>query len=338
MKNILIFSHEFPPQAGGAGVVAQEYAKSLSSAGHNVTVLTKKRENLDHSTEYEIVAIKTRQKLWFLSYFEALNFNEFDLILLNDPASVFFAGLFFTKEQLGKSLVFLHGSEPELIFEKPTLAKRLCFFRLFYTSALRDCKEILAVSHFMKDKFITRSKLKKLAPKVKVVYSTVDRDIFYYEPDEAFRTNQNLSEHAKILLSVSRLIEGKGYFDKLKIFRELLSRSDEDWHWIIIGDGNYRITLEGLIESADLSDRIHLVGSMPRNELRAFYSNVDFFWLLSNLDESFGLVYLEAQECHCPVIARNRAGAVEAVRHGESGYLINSSEECIDILTKISTA
>ena len=73
-------------------------------------------------------------------------------------------------------------------------------------------------------------------------------------------------------------------------------------------------------------------GAKNREELRYYYSNVDIFWLLSNFDESFGLVYLEAQACGCPAIGRNSAGVKEAINDGESGFLINSEDEVLDIL------
>jgi len=53
---------------------------------------------------------------------------------------------------------------------------------------------------------------------------------------------------------------------------------------------------------------------------------------LSNFDESFGLVYLEAQSCGCPVIGRNNAGAKEAINNEKSGFLTNSQEDVLDIL------
>ncbi|MBD3842802.1 MAG: glycogen/starch synthase, partial [Campylobacterales bacterium] len=113
MKKILIFSHEFPPDIGGAGVVAEQNARALSKNGYSVTVLTKEQKVIKQSKEYRIIPVKSFGKLWFIMYRNSVDFDSFDLIFLNDPASVYVAGLFFNKKLLLKSIVFLQGTEPE---------------------------------------------------------------------------------------------------------------------------------------------------------------------------------------------------------------------------------
>jgi glycosyltransferase involved in cell wall biosynthesis len=41
-------------------------------------------------------------------------------------------------------------------------------------------------------------------------------------------------------------------------------------------------------------------------------------------EEDFGIVPLEAQACGRPVVALGRGGAVETVRHGDTGILVDS--------------
>ena len=330
-KKILIFSHEFPPFGGGAGVVAKDYAYLLSSQGHSVTVLTRDIKGIEENESYKIKIVKTLPKVWFISYIKAIDYDKFDVIILNDNASVYFAGMFFSKKLLSKSIAFLHGSEPENIFEKPSKLKKLFAFRYFYTKALMSVKKIIAVSNFMKEKFLSRTNLIQLEHKIEVQYTSIDTNIFYKEKDEKFREKLSIDNSANILLSVSRIVEGKGYFEMIEIFKKLVSENN-DYVWIVIGTGDYLNTLENLVTQYKLEKNVIFLGVISRDKLRYYYSNVDIFWLLSNFDESFGLVYLEAQACGCPVLGRNKAGVKEAIEDLKSGFLVHSQEEVLEIL------
>ena len=152
---------------------------NLSNRGFHVTVLTHKGNHLNYNDGYILKAIKTLPKIWFLSYKNAINYNQFDSIILNDPAAVFCAGIFFTDEQLAKSTIVLHGSEPEYIFEKPIFIKRLLRFKYFYTHALKKCKNIIAVSKYMKEKFLTRTDLLIPRNKINIIYTPIDNNLFF---------------------------------------------------------------------------------------------------------------------------------------------------------------
>ena len=67
---VLVFSHEYPPQIGGAGVVAKQYLTELISAGVDASLLTKHRkgiENLIHPN-IKLITIPENSKIWFLDY------------------------------------------------------------------------------------------------------------------------------------------------------------------------------------------------------------------------------------------------------------------------------
>ncbi len=331
MKKILIFSHEFPPDVGGAGIVAEQNAKALFQNGYSVTVLTREQKVLKQSNEYKIITVKSSSKLWFLAYKNSIDFDSFDLIFLNDPASIYVAGLFFDKKLLSKSLVFLQGTEPETIYLNPKLSIRLSLFKYFYTKALFKSKSIIAVSKFMKEKFTKQTKLNNISEKIIVNYAGIDNELFFREKDEDFRIKFNIAPDKKILLSVSRIVKEKGYFEMADIFKKLISH-DNNYVWIIVGDGADLEKIKIYIKDLHLENFIIFEGSKNREELRYYYSNADIFWLLSNFYESFGLVYLEAQACGCPTIGRNNAGVKEAISDGESGFLVNSEDEVLEIL------
>ncbi len=331
MQNILIFSHEFPPDIGGAGIVAQQYADSFSRLGYNVTVLTRcQKKHNNKNINYKIVMPKNRRKLWFISYKKIINFSYFDLIILNDPAAVYVAGLYFDKVLFQKSVVFLHGTESETIFTKPKLTMKLVFFKHFYTKTLNHCKQIVSVINFIKNKFIEQTQLKNLKGKIIINYTGIDKNKFYPSPDNTFKKTYGIPENAQIIISASRIVKEKGYCEMLEIFKKLIS-TDKGYRWIIVGTGNYLPELQNLVKTAKLEKYVFFTGGMHREMLRNFYSNSDVFWLLSNFDEAFGLVYIEAQTCGCPVIGRNRGGVREAIGKN-SGFLVDNEVEVFQIL------
>jgi glycosyltransferase involved in cell wall biosynthesis len=58
---------------------------------------------------------------------------------------------------------------------------------------------------------------------------------------------------------------------------------------------------------------------------------------LISFDEPFGFSVVESMACGTPVIAVRRGSMPELVRHGESGYLVDTSQEAIDAVHAVST-
>ncbi len=56
-----------------------------------------------------------------------------------------------------------------------------------------------------------------------------------------------------------------------------------------------------------------------------------------NFDEPFGLSVAEAMFCGTPVIAFNRGSMPELVLNGKTGYLVNTVEEAIEAMGKVSS-
>ncbi|WP_243032851.1 glycosyltransferase family 4 protein [Vibrio cincinnatiensis] len=331
---ILIFSHEYPPKIGGAGIVAQEYAHCLSAAGHDITVLTQltEEDNLcSDSKIFHVVRVKAKNRFWFLSYRNAANFDLFDLIILNDVGAAYTAGLFFNRELLSKCIILLHGSEPETVFLNPTLIRKLSLFKYTYSRALNKCKKIIAVSSFMKDKFLNYTGLFSLVNKIVVIHNFIDHKLFKPRIDNSFRSDIGLPDDAFLLVSVSRIVFGKGYLEKINLFENLVNTFKKDIFWLIAGDGEDLEYFKNVVSDKKLTNRIVFLGAVPRNQLPRIYSNSNLFWLLSNYEESLGLVYIEAQACGCPALGWNSSGVREAIINNETGYLVNSEDEIIEL-------
>ena len=88
---------------------------------------------------------------------------------------------------------------------------------------------------------------------------------------------------------------------------------------VIAGDGSCRQELERT--AAQLLPRhVLFLGQIPRSELYQYYSAADIF-AFPGIEESLGMVYLEAQSCNLPIVAYQDWGGGEAVIHEKTGLL-----------------
>lgn len=88
---------------------------------------------------------------------------------------------------------------------------------------------------------------------------------------------------------------------------------------IIAGDGACREELHRYGEKF-LNERILFLGKIQRSELSSIYSGADIF-AFPGIDESLGMVYLEAQSCGLPIVAYSDWGGSEAAVHDKTGLL-----------------
>jgi L-malate glycosyltransferase len=330
-KRVLVISHEFPPFMGGAGVVARDTIKKLNTNGVQVTLVTN-FANRAQSEEYELIEVKSLPKIRFVHYWnkiKMLALEKFDKIILNDIGASMVGAYFFDQKLIEKTILYLHGSEPEEIFLNQSVWFRFIRFKKRYIKLLKNCNKIVSVSEYMKKKFLEYTKLLFLETRLITIYNGIDETVFFYDPVNLHQ-KLNIDPEAKLFLSVGRIVEGKGYLEKLKIFHKIIQ--ENNYHWIIAGDGNYKSKLKKFVKDFGLDDRVHLVGQINRNKLRNYYSSVNYFWLLSNFEESLGLVYLESQFCRTPAIGNNHSGVREAVLNNKTGYLIDNPDELIEKL------
>lgn len=329
MKKILIFTHEFPPRLGGAGGVALQLAEYFVHNDYDVTLVTQKRKNT-LKYDFKIIQIPIVSKLWFISYFiffKFHNLNQYDRIIVNDGGAIYSAGLSFSEKNLLKSIVYIHGLERYL--SQSSVLLKVINFKRNYMRTLNKSLKIITVSNFIKDIFF-KDELQELLPKVHTIHNGVDIKQFHYIDNNKLE-KFNIEQNDIVLVSISRLVKQKGYLTKLNIFKNLL-QINKNYKWFIIGDGDLKNKFQEIIKDENLENNVFLLGKKERTELKYYLSKADFFWLLSDLEESFGLVYLEAMACKCIPIGWNKAGVKEVIQNSINGYLADSTVEVIEFI------
>jgi len=129
----------------------------------------------------------------------------------------------------------------------------------------------------------------------------VDSAIFQPQPTtgEDVRTEFNIAPDRILLLYVGRLAQEKNTQTLFAAFRELTQRHPQRFHLLVVGDGLQRSTLLDLRRETQAVAWLDYCAEAPR--LASLYRAADLF-VHPGVQETFGLVTLEAQACGTPVI------------------------------------
>lgn len=130
----------------------------------------------------------------------------------------------------------------------------------------------------------------------------VDTRIFHPAPGpgEAVRTELGIPADRALLLYVGRLAQEKNTHTLFTAFREICARAPGKYHLLVVGDGLQRAELQEVLGA--VPDSIsHLSYCADPHRLAQLYRAADLF-VHPGVQETFGLVTLEAQACGTPVV------------------------------------
>lgn len=164
-----------------------------------------------------------------------------------------------------------------------------------------------AISESTADDLVARGIRRDL---VKVIPPGVSFE--YYTPDAAERAE------TPTIAYLGRLKKYKGVDFVIKA---LAAMRHTNAVLEIAGAGDYRPTLERLVDSLALRERVRFLGFVTEAEKLALLRRA---WVVSlaSPKEGWGLTNVEAEACGTPVVASNSPGIRESVRDGETGFLV----------------
>ncbi|MFF4890683.1 glycosyltransferase family 4 protein [Micromonospora chersina] len=178
------------------------------------------------------------------------------------------------------------------------------------------------------------TELRRLAP-------GVDVDTYHPGVDgERVRLRLGLADRP-VVVCVSRLVPRKGQDMLIRAMPEIRRRVP-DAALLVVGGGPYRATLEKLARQTGVERDVVFTGSVPSAELPAHYAAGDVYAMPCRtrnrgLDvEGLGIVYLEASATGLPVVAGDSGGAPDAVREGETGYVVRG-RDVVQLADRVAT-
>ncbi|MDD5433085.1 MAG: glycosyltransferase [Candidatus Pacebacteria bacterium] len=199
------------------------------------------------------------------------------------------------------------------------------FIARFFLGALvkifyRKADAIVCVSNGVKDDL---AKIIGDLPTLKVIYNPVINGDFYKLSQEPIEDERFLNSSLPKVLAVGRLTKAKDYLTMLRAFSLALSKNP--LNLFIIGEGEERKKIEGIIRELNLEKNVFLLGSQ-KNPFK-YMAKADIF-ILSSILEGFPNVLVEAMACGAPVISTDcQSGPNEIIENGKSGILASVRDE-----------
>jgi len=341
MKKTLIITLEFPPTVGGIATYVDDLAGALDPT--QTIVLAPEVPGMaawDATRKYTVI----RKKLllprflwprWLALWWHVRTICKergVERIMVHHMLPAGYVAMRMKRAMKIPFIVFSHGTDFVLGTATPHKTKMT-------KMVLSATDKVICNSQSLKARLL--QKLPMFAEKTEVLYPCPDAFFMQNsspEQVEHLRTMYGL-EGKKVLLSVSRLVDGKGFAHLLRLMPELLKRNP-NLVWFIAGDGEKRGKIMDMIQERNLQNIVRFIGQVPHEELAAYYDIADLFVLLTHpfegKEEGLGLVFLEAAASGLPVVAGASGGVAEAVADGETGYVVDVEKE-LDVMKAISS-
>ena len=340
----LIYTHEFPPFQGGLATTSYRLAKGFQEAGVDTTVLAPTYSEKDHAADKNFdftvnrmgtlsknhgVPSPVREIAGLLSLSKYLSSHTPDVLLLITREAHLVGGVGLDPGKY-KIIVRAAGYEANRFLLGRKWKNRLqgSLMNRLYRRADRIISPSDSTKRLFAKSGIPDSKLK-------VIHNGISKDLILREVDrervEQFRKKYGVRDSEKVILTVSRLVQGKG---QDKVIEALCTVRDkyENFKYIIAGDGSYEKALKDLVRSKQLEDKVVFAGPVRHEDVWSFYDSCDVFAMvnrtISSKENIEGLpnVLIEAASRGKPIITGTDGGSGEAVEHGKSGYVVDGTD------------
>lgn len=213
-------------------------------------------------------------------------------------------------------LIYAHGEELTG-WGRGKKFQAMCF-------TLQHANWILANSENTRDTLVNL--IGVAAERIVITLPTVDEARFFPALNKHnVRDSFGISNDKKLILSVGRLMQRKGFDNTIRAL-PLLIEQGLDVAYALIGTGEEQEALQHLAQELNVAERVHFLGHVSYDDLPRWYNNCDLFAMpnrdINGDNEGFGLVFLEAASSGKPAIAGLAGGTGSAVVDGETGLRV----------------
>ncbi|HEX5607296.1 MAG TPA: glycosyltransferase family 4 protein [Candidatus Binatia bacterium] len=171
---------------------------------------------------------------------------------------------------------------------------------------------------------VSRAQAKMLGDEsIPVVYNGLDVDDvpFGDEPEDFF-------------LIAGRMVPEKGIADAIRIATKNKAKL------VIVGHVTSHLPWSERYFSQEVKphidgDKIRYIERLPHCDLARLMSKAKAFLFPIKWDEPFGMVVVEAMAAGAPVLAYARGAMPELIKHGETGYLVESEDDMVAAMQRL---
>lgn len=324
---LLLVSVDFPPHTDGVSTISRELSVQISAMHEKMFVIGPKDEgDAEFDARYHYRAFRVPGYYWgylrfipilFRMPFVVFRYGIKRIFAMNIAYGGFLSWVLSFLKRLDY-MVFAYGYE----FEK---VKHNSFARWLYLRIYGRARAVVCCSRAVRERLISFG----AAPdKVKVLYPAVDLKRYYpREVPREYLEGKGLWGR-KILLTTGRLVERKGHDRVIRALPEI-KRKFPEVLYCISGIGPNEKNLRDIARESGVEEHVRFLGRLPENELLHLYNACEVFIMPSREIEKgghiegFGIVFLEANACGKPVIGGRSGGVLEAIREGETGFLVD---------------
>ena len=301
---------------GGSELWAADLAVGLDQVGENVLLIGgTEQEPLEEKYEKLVVRISEKDTI---SHMVKLIETHLPCVFINNFAGCAFMAAIIVKKKY-----------PELIS---------------IISVIHSDNKSLFDAHMMLQDYIDKvfGVSQRICEHMKKLYSFNSNQ--YYFKEQPITMNRKCKKEYKditkplVIGYAGRIVRQAKRADLLPAFIELLEESGIDYFFQIAGEGECLEKIETFIQKNDLSNKVQLLGRLPKSEMDSFWKRQDVFVNISEY-EGTSLSMLEAMSYGCVPVVTDVSGAREFIVDGENGYIcpvgaIEEIAECIKALAQ----
>lgn len=315
-SKVLVISNLYPSKSDPFyGTFVENFVDSLSLCNQiqDLEICVIKGRSYHLSTKIR------KYTLFYLRIIYLLLFKKYDLVYVH---IITHAALPLRFVSLFKKLPLIFNIHGEDLLTQTRLAT---FFRDLSVPLLTNARWIVVPSCFF------QKKVMEILPQIpeSKIYVSASGGV-----DDSFFKQTSKENHAVPVIGyVSRIDRGKGWDVFIKAL-SVLHQKGIAFKAHIIGRGEQIAEMNAMIASLHLDQHIHYIGPVAYKELPDHYSRFDLFVFPTQLEESLGLVGVEAMACKVPVIGSRIGGLTDYIVEGENGYFFRPSDSS-DLADKI---
>ena len=335
----LLLSYDFPPIGGGIARVTGELARRypagslLISTGRSPgsAAVDSQLPNRVDRLGIRSTRLRTLQGLvlWSRRARQLAHGFEPGFVWCGNLKPAGFPALWLHRREGIPYGIMLYGSELLL------LQQRIRSSRLKRAAAeltLRHAAVLVAISDWTRRLCLeVLGELEWKADEIEVRTIPLGTDPVHFRPGvdtTRVRARYGL-DNGRWLITVARLVGHKGIDSGLRVLAALRG-AYPDLRYAIVGSGPTQPQLETLARDLGVLESVRFLTSVPDEDLPALYNCAEMYLGLSRpeglLIEGFGISLSEASACGIPVVGARQGGIPDAVRDGETGVLVDSTD------------
>jgi len=208
------------------------------------------------------------------------------------------------------------------------------FLKLKTGAVNLGANRIIAVSKYLRDNIVNRTKLK--GNKIRVIYNGIKTSAFQRPHSSCLRKRFGWADNDVIVGCLGNIHQAKGY-DVLLHAAATLKQRSFTYRIVIAGHEKKSLyaDLLNLRARLELEDSVQFIGFY--DDPADFLANIDLF-LLPSISEGFSIATIQAMAAELPVIATRSGGPEEIITHDVDGWMIEpgKSEAIVEAVEKLA--